>query len=269
MALTEYQLSIVRLLTGRRKEAGESYIAGGVALNELLGKPRLSHDIDLFHDTTEALQKTWDADRKELLSNGYSVAPVREAPSFVEALISRSQEKVLIQWVRDSAYRFFPLIEHEVLGLTLHPIDLATNKALALAGRLEVRDWVDMISCHQSIQPFGYIAWAACGKDPGLNPDAILNDAARLHYSQIEIESLAYEGPAPDAAALMRAWKVAVNEGKQIVDHLPADRAGTCLLNRDGTLFRASPDNIPRFLQEEAIVFHRGAIGGVWPEIVR
>ena len=28
----------------------------------------------------------------------------------------------------------FPLLEHEQLGLTLHPFDLATNKVLALVG---------------------------------------------------------------------------------------------------------------------------------------
>lgn len=36
-------------------------------------------------------------------------------------------------------------MEHEDLGLTLHPFDLATNKVLALVGRLEVRDWVDVL----------------------------------------------------------------------------------------------------------------------------
>ena len=33
-----------------------------------------------------------------------------------------------------------PLVRHDELGLVLHPFDLATNKALALIGRLEVRD---------------------------------------------------------------------------------------------------------------------------------
>ena len=53
---------------------------------------------------------------------------------------SRDRESVLLQWVKDSAFRFFPLVEHADFGLTLHPFDLATNKVLALVGRLEVRD---------------------------------------------------------------------------------------------------------------------------------
>jgi len=53
---------------------------------------------------------------------------------------------LIVEWARDSAFRFFPLIEHEELGATLHQFDLATNKVLALAGRLEVRDWVDFFA---------------------------------------------------------------------------------------------------------------------------
>ena len=58
-------------------------------------------------------------------------------------------------------------MEHEQLGLTLHPFDLATNKVLAMVGRLEVRDWVDVINADRRLQPLGYLLWAACGKDPG------------------------------------------------------------------------------------------------------
>jgi hypothetical protein len=36
MALTEYQIAILRLLSERRKREGVSYIAGGAALNDAL-----------------------------------------------------------------------------------------------------------------------------------------------------------------------------------------------------------------------------------------
>jgi len=38
---------------------------------------------------------------------------------------------VILEWARDSAFRFFPLIEHPDLGIVLHPFDLAANKVLA------------------------------------------------------------------------------------------------------------------------------------------
>ncbi len=63
MALTAFQRRICRLLADNRIASGESYVAGGVALNELIGAPRRSNDIDLFHDADEALEASWEADR--------------------------------------------------------------------------------------------------------------------------------------------------------------------------------------------------------------
>jgi hypothetical protein len=67
---------------------------------------------------------------------GLRVTPSREAPSFVQARVDDGTGSEVLQWVQDSAYRFFPLVEDETFGLTLHPFDHATNKVLALAGEL-------------------------------------------------------------------------------------------------------------------------------------
>ncbi len=183
MAVTTFQSSILNLLATSRKESGESYVAGGVALNLLLKTTRLSRDIDLFHDTEEALFATWEADRRNLKESGYAVQVLREVPSFVEAMIERDGEKTAMQWARDSVFRFFPLVQDDLMGFTLHPIDLATNKLLAMVGRLEVRDWIDVLNCDMKLQPLGYLVWAACGKDPGFNPRSLLAAAQRLRYS--------------------------------------------------------------------------------------
>ena len=104
---------------------------------------------------------------------------LRELPGFVQVVVSKAGDEVRMEWTRDSAFRFFPLVEHEDLGLTMHPFDLATNKVLALVGRLEVRDWVDVINSHAKLQPLGYLMWAACGKDPGFSPGSLLAHARR------------------------------------------------------------------------------------------
>jgi hypothetical protein len=49
MALTKLQRAICRLIARNRIDSGESYVAGGVALTELIAAPRISRDIDLFH----------------------------------------------------------------------------------------------------------------------------------------------------------------------------------------------------------------------------
>ena len=56
MALTEFQRTVCRLIAKNRLVTEGSYVAGGAALNTLLDAPRLSRDIDLFHDTVEALR---------------------------------------------------------------------------------------------------------------------------------------------------------------------------------------------------------------------
>src|SRR5205807_6215956 len=128
--------------------------------------------------------------------------------TFVEALVSAGDERTRLQWLQDSAYRFFPLVEHPDFGLTLHPFDLATNKVLALVGRAEPRDWVDTIECDRRLQPLGYLAWAAAGKDPGLNPTFIIEEAVRsARYTEIELTDLSFDGERPTAAALSRDWK--------------------------------------------------------------
>jgi hypothetical protein len=63
MALTEFQRAVCRLIAENRIAHGESYVAGGAALNTVIESPRTSRDIDLFHDTEEALLASWDADR--------------------------------------------------------------------------------------------------------------------------------------------------------------------------------------------------------------
>lgn len=217
MAITDFQRELCRLVARNRIERGESYVAGAVALNTLIDAPRLSSDIDFFHDTREALAATWDSDRALFAKHGYSIEVLRERPTFVEAVVRRDRQSVIVQWVCDSAYRFFPLVEHPDFGLTLHPFDLVTNKVLALVGRVEVRDWIDVIESSTRLQPLGYLAWAACGKDPGYNPALILAQAKRsVRYSAAEVEQLAFEGPHLDIASLTARWAAMIGEADAV-----------------------------------------------------
>jgi hypothetical protein len=268
MAYTEFQASILRALAETRAATGESYVAGGVALNTLIKSSRISRDIDLFHDTETALRRSWLSDREALVGSGYDLVVVREAPSFVEAIVSQGKSRTTLQWARDSALRFFPLIEDDVIGLTLHPFDLATNKVLAMAGRLEVRDWIDLLSCDRALQPLGYLVWAACSKDPGYNPQSLLSMVRRQHYSQQEIDSLDFDGVAPSAAELGSQWHEAQDSAAEIVRLLPPDKTGMCVLRPDLELFRGTHVELEDALRHGGLEFHAGRIGGAWPRVV-
>lgn len=266
MALTGLQRRICLLVAEERKRSGESYVAGGAALNELLGGARLSRDVDLFHDTEAALAETWARDRRVLEQAGLTVTVSREAPTFVQARVGDASGTEVLQWVQDSAFRFFPLVEHPIFGLTLHPFDHATNKVLALAGRRKVRDWVDALRCHEALQPLGYLAWAASGKDPGLSPSFILEQAARTRYVQEELDALDFEGERPRADELSRRWHQALDEARDVVRGLPPDRVGRCVLHASGRLLTASPGDLARELTAGQVAFHEGRIRGAFPE---
>lgn len=269
MALTEFQRGVCRLLAETRIRSGESYVAGAAALNELFRAPRVSRDLDLFHDTQEALASSWRADRETLERAGYEVRVVRERPTFVEAQALRGGDSVVVQWVHDSAYRFFPLVRHDELGLVLHPFDLATSKVLALVGRVEPRDLVDTLTCDREVQPFGYLAWAACGKDPGFSPASILEMAARANrYSESEIRSLDFEGEAPSAADLSRRFKEALAAGREIVARLPGSEAGKAVLTKAGYPIRGGTPDLAGALARGEIVFHAGSIRGALLRLV-
>jgi hypothetical protein len=266
MALTELQRRVCRLIARNRIASGESYVAGGVALNELLSGRRVSHDVDLFHDSEQALDASWHSDRELLEQHGFGVEVLRERPSFVEAEVGDDSGQVLLQWVRDSAYRFLPLVEHAELGLVLHPVDLATNKTLALVGRLEARDWIDLMMCVRQLQPLGYLAWAACGKDPGYSPAAILEQAARTaRYVQAEVAALAFEGEAPDAAALALEWRGMLAAAHEVIALLPPSELGKLVLAPDGGLFCGGAGELAAALGQGALRYHEGRIRGAYP----
>jgi len=267
MAPTPFQSLVLKLLARQRRERGESYVAGGVALNALLAAPRRSRDIDLFHDTGEALHATWTADHDTLCGAGYDVNVTREIPSFVEAVISNASGSTAMQWASDSAYRFFPLIEDDLMGLALHPFDLATNKVLTIASRVEARDWIDALNCHSRLQPLGYLVWAACGKDPGYNPLSLLNYCARRRFSREEIGSLEFDGEPPDAAELGRTWHEALRDAEAICSQLPPEHVGTCVLTEERELLRDPPAELRKALFAGRVTFHTGRIGGSWPSI--
>jgi len=268
MALTAFQLALCRLISRQRIESGESYVAGGTALNAATRSPRISRDIDLFHDTVEAVDASWAADRALLEHHGYEVRAQRRHAGFVEALVRRDEGSVIVQWAADSAFRFFPLVEHEIFGLVLHPFDLATNKVLALVGRLEVRDWLDLIGCHDEIQRLGYLAWAATGKDPGFGPSAILEQAGRsARYSAAEVATLAFEGPAPDAVLLSRRWHEMLREAGELIRELPPSEVGKCVIDAEDNLLLGGLEELRAAIISGSVRFHEGRIRGALPRV--
>ena len=110
MALTDFQNELLRLLAKNRMANPESYVAGGLAPNHRLGTPRLSRDIDIFHDSREAMLRRWEMDRATLQDCGCTVTPMRELKYFIEAEVEKDGHRMEIQWgtTRRSRRRWRP-----------------------------------------------------------------------------------------------------------------------------------------------------------------
>lgn len=268
MALTAQQEDILRLLARNRVENPESYVAGGLALNYKLNTPRLSRDIDIFHDSKNAMIRSWEMDRDVLAASGFAVKPIRVLEYFIEAEVSRDGRRMEIQWGTDSAYRFFPLQEDPVVGFTLHPLDLAANKLAALVGRTEPRDWIDVITAIKRLQPLACLLSAACGKDPGFSPTSMLEYVARRHYNQVEIDEKIIPRGTYNAAELCRFWHEEVDRTRLVLEKFPRSEVGKAVMAKGGGLFKGDAVALEAALSAGELEFHEGTIGGAWPRII-
>src|SRR5437016_4848578 len=147
MPLTPLQREVLRVLAGHRNP--ESHVGGGTVLNRSDTSPRFSADLDLFPDVAESVFSSAEADYAALVQAGFNVEWLLRQPAFYRATVCRAAEKVRLDWCYDSAFRFFPVQPDPEFGYCLHPADLATNKALALAGRSQIRDFIDILHLHE------------------------------------------------------------------------------------------------------------------------
>jgi hypothetical protein len=259
MPLSEFQETVLQRLAANRNP--NSYVAGGAAINVDRSSPRYSNDLDFFHDAEESVTLSATADIKALEDTGFTVQRLLQQPTFQRAVASKGHDALKLEWALDSAFRFFPVEPHPVLGYTLHRLDLATNKVLALAGRFEVRDFIDTLYFHRNGVRLGLLAWASAGKDPGFTPRLILEQAAR--FNQLKEEAFrSVLGPhSLDYPRMKRDWLDAQEEAFKLVDQLPAVEVGCLYLSDNGTL-------VNPLTYEGSVIKRFGSIGGVVARVV-
>ena len=79
---------------------------------------------------------------------------------------------------------------------------------------------------------------------------------------------MAFEGSPPDAHTLAVTWRAALEQAAAIIDELPYERAGACVLDARACLFRGDPPALERALAEDGIRFHEGSLGGAYPRLL-
>ena len=263
MPIAPFEKEILGLLAANRNP--ESFVAGATVLLRDENSHRRSQDIDLFHDTAESVKTASDADGATLAKNGYQVAWQLVEPTFRRALVARDGLTTKLEWVFDSAFRFFPVEPDAELGYALNFWDAATNKVLAFAGRGELRDYLDALYLHQHHLSFGALTWAACGKDTGYTPQFLVEEAQRLaRYPAKRLAELDLREPM-DLVACKKQWLEMTREALALFDKLPANELGCFYLNAQNR--PVTPD--PASAEFPKLCRHFGSVRGAWPVIAK
>ena len=263
MPLTDFQRALLAELAAAPTD--ERYLAGGAAMHFAPNSARYSDDLDFFHDTEARVASAFAADRARLTGAAYVVDVELSIPGFIRAVVRKGASATRVDWAHDSAWRFMPLVRDELGGLLLDPIDLAVNKVLALAGRDEARDFVDIMFVHRRVLALAALSWAAVGKDPGLTPLSLLELLKRRgRYHPADFERLNLAQPF-HLTVEKSAWLEALSDAEGFARARPAEEAGCLYHSR-----RAGTFVVPRpgvRLDEQDIVPHFGAPFGVLPRV--
>ncbi len=263
MPLTDFQRELLAELA--REPTDERYLAGGAAMHFAPNSARFSDDLDFFHDSEARVASAFAADREQLERAGYAVDVEQSLPGFVRAIVRRGEEATRVDWAHDSAWRFMPLVRDPLGGLLLHPVDLAVNKVLAVAGRDEPRDFVDILFVHREVLALAALCWAAVGKDPGFTPLSLLELLKRRgRYRPEDFARLDLAEPF-DLTDAKATWLDALARADTFVRERPPDEIG-CLYystrKRRFVVPRGDQD-----LEKQEIVRHFGTPGGVLPRM--
>lgn len=265
MPLTSIQSEVMSVLKGNRTES--SHFGGGIVLNAPSGSARYSHDFDLFHDAVADLIIHSEKDVASLEAAGFQIEKVekygtwKDGDTFRKAVVSRVGERFDLDWVYDSAHRFFPIVEDAQMGWRLHLFDMAVNKALTLSARSETRDYIDIVELGRRY-PLASIVWAACGKDPGFSPLFLLK--MMLRFARIDPATVAeVKARDLDPIELKKAWLEMADEAdaqiEKVADALPDLPIGVAWVDEKGNpgWIGGQPD----------LKAHACTLRGCWPSI--
>jgi hypothetical protein len=261
MPITAFQQRVLTLLKSNRSP--DSYVAGGTAIQRNSESLRYSEDIDIFHDTDKAVTDAFQSDRATLLAAGYSVETQISQPSYYRSTIGKDGQYLKLEWVRDTAFRFFPVVEDNDLGYRLHDIDLAINKCLALANRSVVRDALDIIELDRKLISLPAMISGACGKDPGFTPILMIEMMQRhMTFTPHELAAESLTKPI-DPVKLKKDLLKLVDRTRKVIDKLSADEIGCIFVDKEGRVLKELTD-----LDRKKHRAHFGSVKGSWPRIV-
>jgi len=168
--LTNLQKKILTLVSNLPdKEA--FYLTGGTALSAFYLKHRKSNDLDFFTSVEELILPFTQRLEICLKKENLQTERLRRFHSFIELSVNSAESSTILHFALDSPFRFEePLPAIEFPGLKIDAlIDIATNKLLALFGRAELRDFIDIYFLAKEHFDRDELIEKARQKDPGFD----------------------------------------------------------------------------------------------------
>lgn len=231
--LTPIQKRVVATLAVLREEG--NYLAGGAVLGARW--PRISEDIDIFLDREDAVTVAARRDIGALRAAGLVVQEEVASFGFVEAVVRGADngEATQIQWMQESAQRFFPLQRDPEFGLRLHDADLAVNKAIAAASRKKVRDVVDLATLDGGPLRLEALVWAAAESKTPMSPVKMLDNILHNATTHPAAEYRMVRSAEPvDGARILETIRAACDRARVFCREAPVDTLGRLFLDKAG-----------------------------------
>jgi hypothetical protein len=174
--LSKFQVTLANLFFSL-PESARFLLAGGGALIAQGIVPRPTEDLDFFTDRQVGdVEAASDALITAVVAHGWTAELLRSGPGFRRCAIT-GPETVLVDLAVDSPSTDTPTLT--IAGPALAPADLVVRKTLALFGRAEPRDYIDVYVLHQRFNRNDTLHKAA-ESDPGFDTDVFVQ-ALRAH----------------------------------------------------------------------------------------
>jgi hypothetical protein len=140
--LTEFQQEIASTVSKVTGPEGFA-LAGGAALIVQGVVDRQTRDLDFFARESESVNRVCPAVESALRSEGMTVRRLVDAPGFVRLAVLRNSDSCEVDLGHD--VRLEPEVQ-TAIGPAISIKELAADKTLALFGRAEARDFVDVFA---------------------------------------------------------------------------------------------------------------------------
>lgn len=173
--LTPLQEQVASIVAGLA-EAENFALAGGAALIARGDSQRQTQDLDFFGLTPEDVDRLVPAVDRALQAAGFIVRHVQDSPGFARLIVESEDDSTELDLGADA--RLFPA-EAAYPAPTLSGEELAVDKVLAVFGRAEARDFVDLAAV-EARYGLDRLFELAAEKDHGFTPEMFAEMAGRF-----------------------------------------------------------------------------------------